>query len=437
MINTDLRKAIKFIFFPALLLSVLLSCSSTLFRFSQDSLIGNYLGFAQIPALKISTILPQIILAIFLLIFSIYKPFEKVFRGTLIALIGVTIFLTGLMFFQEYLVLNEVSEAFGIYKPLVTHWPISLLYIVLSVFNFNLYSLFIWGFINRLISLSEGVKYYLPLAFVLGTAGAAFVLGITGAIVSNLGLMTFGASKWFPMAMIIPAIVLIVCSFFIFNWSWKRLPDNLIHPQESSVSQTRFPFLSAAYLLAGSAMIKSLLDTLFKSQIRNQFPNPADYHHFMGNYSMSVGSATIAISIIWAVLGTWLILKKGWKTTALYASLCILVGGIIFLSFSLSWLRQGIFNGLLAGTASTLFFPLIQILYLYLPYQNRFKTKIVTEMIAFPLMKAVPSLTTQGLLVAFGSIAAIALYLKILIPVLMVLLIIASYRASFMTSDDP
>ncbi len=425
MLNTNLRKTIKFIFLPALLLSALLSCSSTLFHFSQNALIGKQLGFSEIPALKASTILPQIILAISLLVLSIYKPFEKVFKGALLILTGVIVLLTGLMFFQEHLTLSSVSEVFGIYKPLVTHWPISLMYIVLSVFNFSLYSLFIWGFINRLASLSEGIKYYIPLTLVLGSAGA---------ITSNLGLMAIGASKWPLMATVIPAIVFMVCSLFTFNWSWKRLPNSLIHPQESSVSQTRFPFLSAAYLLAGSAMVKSFLDILFKSELRTQFPDAVSYSKFMGNYSMSVGSAIFAISIIWAVLGTWLILKKGWKTTALYASLSILVGGIIFLSLSLSWLGQGIFNGLLVGTASALFFPLVQILYLYLPYQNRFKTKIVTEMIALPLMKAVPSLTTQGLLVAFGSIAPP--YLKIFVPILMVLLVIASYRASRTLASD-
>lgn len=426
MLNTNLRKIIKFTFFPALLLSVLLSCSSTLFHFSQNALIGNQLGFAHIPALKVSSILPHVILALSILIFSIYKPFEKVFKGTLIVLTGVIVLLTGLMFFQEHLVLNGVSKAFGIFKPLVTYWPISLMYIVLSVFNFSLYSLFIWGFINRLVSLSEGIKYYIPLTL---------VLGIAGAITSNLGLKAIGASKWPLMAMMIPAIVCMVCSFFTFSWSWKRLPNSWILPHESSVSQTRFPFLSAAYLLASSAMIKNFLHFLFKSKLRTQFPDKASYSKFMGAYLMSIDSATIAISIIWAVLGTWLILKKGWKTTALYASLSILGGGIIFLSFSLSWLGQGVLNGLLLGTASALFFPLVQMLYLYLPYQNRFKTKIVTEMIALPLMRVIPSLTTQGLLVAFGSIAAIAFYLKILVAVLMVLLIIASIRARPKTLD--
>lgn len=415
MPNTNLRKTIKFIFLPALLLSIFLSGSSTLFHFSQNTLLGKQLGFAQVPLLKVSAILPHIILAISLLIFSIYKPFEKVFRGTLITLTAAIAFLTGLMFFEERLALNGVSEALGIYKPLVTYWPRSLMYIVLSLLNFNLYSLFIWGFINRLVSLSEGIKYYIPLAF---------ILGIARAVISNFGLMSIGASKWPLVGMVLPAIVLMASSFFIFNWSWKRLPDRLIHLQhEFSVSRTRFPFLSAAYLLAGCVMVKSFLDILFKSQLQNHLPDPA-------SYSMSVGSATIAISIIWAVLGTWLILKKGWKTTALFASLSILIGGIIFLSLSSSWLNQGIFTGLLTSTTSALFFPLIQILYLYIPYQNRFKTKIVTEMIALPLMKGIPSLTMQGLLIIFESIAAITLYLKIIVSILMALLIIASIRAA-------
>lgn len=428
MTNTNLRKTIIFIFLPALLLSVFLSCSSALFHFSQNALIGKHFGAALIPALKVSTILPQIVLVISLLIFSIYKPFEKVLRGTLITLTGIIVLLTGLMFFQEHLKLNKVSEAFGIFKPLVTHWPLSLLYIVLSLLNFNLYSLFIWGCINRLASLSEGRKYYIPLAF---------VLGIAGAVIADLGLMAIGASKWPLMTMVIPAIVLMVCSLFIFNWSWKRLPDSLVHPKdEPSLLQTRFPFLSAAYLLAGCVMVKSFLALLFKSQLRTRLPDMVSYTKFMAKYSMSVGSATIVFSIIWAVLGTWLILKKGWKITALYASLSILVGGIIYLSLSSSWLNQGIFTGLLTSTTGALFFPLIQILYLYMPYQNRFRTKIITEMIALPLMKGIPPLAVQWLIVIFGSIAAITVYLKILVPVFLGLLIIASMRAGSLKTSQ-
>ncbi len=431
MIKTNLRKTTSFIFLQSLLLSVFLSGSSTLFHLSQNALLGKQLGFSQIPALKVSTILPQIILVLTLLIFSIYKPFEKVFRGILITLIGIISLITGLMFFQGHLELKGVPETLGIYKPLVTHWPISLMYIVLNLLSFNLFALLIWGFINRLVTSSEGMKYYIPLALVLGLAGA---------VITNLGLMLMGASSWPLMAIVIPAIVLMACSLVIFNWSWQRLPDSLTHPEKPSpASHTRFPFLSGAYLLAGCVMVKSLLDILFKSQLRTQFPDPTSYSKFMGYYSISVGSSTLVISIIWAVLGTWLISKKGWKTTALYASLSVLVGGIVFLSLSVSesvsWLNQGIFTGLLTGTTNALFFPLIQILYLYMPYQTRLRTKIATEMIALPLMKWIPSLATQGLLIVFGSITAITLYLKILVPILVVLLVIANRRASSKFSD--
>ena len=146
MIKNNLRKTISFIFLPALLLSVFLSGSSTLFHLSQNTLLGKQLAFSQIPALKTSTILPQIILVLLLLIFSIYKPFEKVFRGTLITLIGIISLLTGLMFFQVHLELTGVSETLGIYKPLVTHWPISLLYIALNLVSFNLFFIIYLGF---------------------------------------------------------------------------------------------------------------------------------------------------------------------------------------------------------------------------------------------------------------------------------------------------
>lgn len=422
MPNNSLKKIINLIFFPALFLSLLLSSSGILFNFSQKTLINNQIGFDLNPALKGLTILAQIILAISLLLFSIYKPFEKVFKGTLITLTSIIALLTGLIFFQEHLILSEVSETLGIYKYVVTYWPISLMYIVLSLLNFNLYSLFIWGFINRVTTLNEGTKYYIPVAF---------ILGIAGTVISNFGLIVIGVCNYSLMTTLITAIILMICSIFVFNLSWKRFPNNLIHPEdESSISHSRFPFLSSAYLLAGCFMIKNFLDIFFKSQLKTQFPDPASYSKLMSYYSISLGSTTIAISVIWAVLGTWLILKKRWKITALYASVSILLGGITFLSLSPTSLNQGIFSGLLISTTNIIFFSLIQILYLHISSQNRFKTKIITEIIALPLMKEIPSLTIQGLLIIFGSITAIHLYIKIIVLVLMLLLIIASRVAA-------
>lgn len=335
MKNIKLKEVIKLIFLPAVLLSVFLSCGSTLFCLARNSMVGSLLNPFQLPALKTAIILPQIILVLALLIFSKNRPFEKVFRTTLKMLIGTISLLAGLVFFQEHLQLQGVApflrhllpeSMVHVYEPLLSNWAVSLFYIVSSIFSFNLFSLLIWGFINRLTSASEGVKYYLSLTF---------VLGLVGALITNLALWWMKPGVWPFMAMVIPAIAFMVCALITFNWAWKRLPEDLILPKVSSTdAQSRFPFLSGAYLLAGCLMIKNLLTILFKFQLKTQLSSPVIYSKFMGLYSTTVGTSTVIVSILWLALGTWLLVKKSWRTTVICGSISILLGGIVFFRFS-------------------------------------------------------------------------------------------------------
>jgi|GEM_PF-5217885 len=421
----DLRKTINYIFFPAFLLSFFLFCSSALFSVARDSVLVKIIHFSKtpalIPALKTSILPFQIILAILVLIFSIYKPFEKVFKGTLLALIGIITFLTVMLFFQEHFVLEKVSDAFGLYKPLIAHWHITLTYIALNLLKSNLFLILIWGFINRLTSLSLGTRYYIPFTFIIGA---------TGGVIATIGFATLKPWEWSIMSVLIPAIVFMILSFITFILSWKRLPDSLINTENSPATPAkRFPFLSAAYLLAGTLMASNILNTLLKAQLRDQTPNPSAYANIMGQYSMIIGFSGLGFSLIWVVLGTLLILKKGWKFTALTTSISTIIGGIFFLFLPITPLNLGIVSGLFEQTTSLVFFSLIQLLYLSLPYQNRFKTKLVTEMIALPIFLAIPTFSIQALFVIFGSMAAISLYLKIIVPLLLALLIVASLRA--------
>lgn len=144
-----------------------LSGSSILFHQAQNILLGTLQSVPAIPALKILVVFPQIILVLTLLIVSGYKSFEKVFKGTLFASMGIIVFLSVLVFFQETLQVNGAlatlnnflpSYAVQMYEPIIKNWPSSLLYISLNLFNFNLFSLLIWGFINRFTSTSEDIK---------------------------------------------------------------------------------------------------------------------------------------------------------------------------------------------------------------------------------------------------------------------------------------
>jgi ATP/ADP translocase len=175
-------------------------------------------------------------------------------------------------------------------------------------------------------------------------------------------------------------------------------------------------------------MVAHLLTIAFKFQVFSLLPSSEGFAEFMGHYSTVFSVSTVVISVLWVVLGAWLLVNKGWRTTALCGALSILVGGVIFFGASAitgspSWLYQGIYNGTLASTERVLFFPLVQILYLYIPYQARLRAKIVTEMIALPLVTTIPPLVFQGLLV-FLPMSTITLYLNIpAVFILMVLLV--------------
>ena len=68
-----------------------------------------------------------------------------------------------------------------------------------------------------------------------------------------------------------------------------------------------------------------------------------------------------------------------------------------------------------------------------MPYQARFRIKIITEMIALPLISSIALLTVQWLIMIFESMSGISISLKILIPILLLLLVIASRRISSST----
>ncbi|MDB2613870.1 NTP/NDP exchange transporter [Chlamydiales bacterium] len=402
-------KIFRKVFLPAVGLFFFLSCSVALFSLARLALVIPSEDAAELVLSKILKVVLQILFVCAIWILAKYVPFERVFRRVMIAFIGVISLFTGLSFFQG---LSEIIA------PLFNN--------ISNLFSFSFVSILIWGFINRVTVFSVGIKYYLLLAFVF--------MVIEGVILNLLVL--FLGSSYLPLyALLIPALIMMVFALILFNRAWKGIPEEFLYPKEDKTNlKIRFPYISAAYLLAGSIVINRLMTILFKSDVRREIPDPEMYSHFMGTYSSTVGIATIVFAFFWMGLGTLSLLKKGWKFTAFLGVSSLLIGGAIFLGFtiltefSLYWLPYGVYSGLLLGTTSALFFPLIQVLYLYLPSNARFRTKVVTEMIFLSLMAVIPTLITQGLLVQLTSINPIAIYLELLTPIALLLLFVAVIR---------
>jgi ATP/ADP translocase len=166
MRSIELKKSVNFIFLPAIFLLAILSCSSILFELAGDTIIDFQRDYLWLPLLNPLIAISQIILAVILLVFSNYKPFESVFKGTLLAFIGIITFFAGCVFFKEHIqgvtgVLKNLLPKYVVqmYEPCITSWADSLLYISLKTFNFTLFSLMTWGFINRFTRVREGIRY--------------------------------------------------------------------------------------------------------------------------------------------------------------------------------------------------------------------------------------------------------------------------------------
>lgn len=401
-------------FFPTLFLFFFLFSSSYLSQLVQQSLLIKSFDPIQIPFLKTFNLIPQIIFTAILWVVSKNSPFEKVFRGVLLVAIALVSLLFLSLFFEKYLQLNFASETLpGLgsnklalhYLQLLSRWPTTLLYGLSSFLGF-IFSIFTWGFINRVTEATDGFKNY-------------FLYALAMQIIPFVLMPFLTVFKGLSLSVIVPLLIaFLFVALFSFDKVWNKFSEEGVHNKAPhSELPNKFPFVKTAYLLASCMLVNMLLNNCFKTQLRVQIPTSSAYMQFLGKYSFTVSIVGIVVSVLWAVLGTKLIIKSNWRATAVYGSLFVLIGGLIFFSVSavlknLSWLNQGVYIAFLTTTKSMLFLPLVQLLYLQLPAQARFRAKITTEMAIIPLMTFVCSLAVQGSTLLAGSVSLVGTYLN-------------------------
>jgi hypothetical protein len=162
-----ISQRMKFVILPTFILSALLFLSMFIFYWVGNSTISFIMveNREWAKTVKNLAIIPQVLFAI-ALFFASKHPFEKVFKYTLLILMAIVTVLSGILPFAKI------------------H---SLYYTIVQLLNFNLGYLFVWGFINRVSNLSDGLKDYIPLAFILefvASIASYFVFGVV------LSLMT-------------------------------------------------------------------------------------------------------------------------------------------------------------------------------------------------------------------------------------------------------
>jgi AAA family ATP:ADP antiporter len=181
-----------------------------------------------------------------------------------------------------------------------------------------------------------------------------------------------------------------------------------------------------AILVIGYGIAINLVEVTWKGQLKLQYPNPNDYSSFMGFFSTITGAVTIFMMLF---VGGNVIRRFGWGVGALITPVVLLITGVGFFSFvifrdSMTALISMIGTtplllAVIFGTAQnimsksakySLFDPTKEMAYIPLDQEAKVKGKAAIDVVGARLGKSGGSLVQQGLIVAFGSLAAITPY---------------------------
>ena len=383
------------------------------------------------PVIKTASVYPALLLAIIFFIASRKVTFEKIFQRSLvyftvaIAFSLTCILIQDLFSFQVLGLFLEKSLPLSL-KPIASHKALFLFRSLTYLMSYSFLSILIWGFVNQITSGKEALKLYIPLACILGFVGSFVKLLLTPILITT----NWSLPSHFAFA-VMGALLLVLTAAFIFRKYHTKLTDNE-SSQFDSNKPFHFPILSSAYLLVGALAAGSFTYVVFQFDLRAQFSsNATAYLSYIGKFSTISGSLTFLFTLVWLILGTKVLINQGINKALKYGVAASALGAIAFFTLFNTkdmglLFGQSISRSILISTTSFLFFPVIQILYLYLPQQVRFQKKVVTEMVAMPIIKSSSSFIIQSLIIAFGSLQAAKPYLLTFFALFIAILYLAS-----------
>lgn len=442
---------------PMFVMFLCISFNYTILRDTKDTLIVTSTGAETIPFLKVWGVVPAAV--IFMLIYAKLSNIlskENLFYAAIIPfLIFFALFATFFYPNRELFHPNASADWVQSFLPqglsgLVAcyrNWTFSLFYILSELWGSAVLSLMFWGFANEISRVTEAKRFYTLLG--LGANIALLMSGPAIMYFSDIRKhLPPDVDAWqvtlnYLMLMVVVAGLMIIGIYWWMNRAVltdKRFYDPA-EEKKGKKSKPKLGIIESFTYLAKSKYIRSiaivviaygicinLVEVTWKGQLKLQYPNPNEYNTFMGAFSTFTG----AVTIIMMFVGGWIIRKKGWGFAAIITPIVLLVTGVGFFGFV-------IFRDSLAGmiaflgttplmlavlfgmaqnimsksTKYSLFDPTKEMSYIPLDQEQKVKGKAAIDVVGARLGKSGGSFIQQGLLVVFGSLAAITPYVAI------------------------
>jgi len=439
-------------FIPMLLMSFLVCFNYYLLRITKDTLVvtAPQSGAEAIPFLKVWAILPAAFLMTFLFTrLSNRCTRRKVFYVMMGSYIAYFIFFTFFLYpYREALHPHDLADRMQAALPegcrgliaIFRNWTYTTFYIMSEMWSTMIMTILFWGFANDVTSVKEAKRFYG--LFFAGTALSGVVVGLVSQYLSKHTFnpsLPFGTTGW-DQSMVFMNLIMIGTSAAAMGLFWWLNSRGLGYTEETLQAQKESPIKMGmrknfAYLARSKYLILiavlvvtyniaiNLVEVIWKDQVKQLYPNPADYNSYMSGALFWMGIITTSITVF--VSGNFIRIF-GWTTTALIPPLITLFSGIFFFAsllfpadmlqgvcvllgttpLALSALLGTVQNCLLRGTKYSLVDATKELAFVPLSQECKMKGKAAIDGIGSRLGKSGGSLLHQCLLMAFGTVGA-------------------------------
>lgn len=440
--------------FPMLVIFFLISFNYNVLRILKDSLIvtAKSSGAEVIPFIKLYALFPgALILTALFSFFSSRYSRETVFYIMVGIFLGYFALFLLIYPFSHSLHPHQTADWLQEYLPrgffgliaMYRYWIFTGFYVMCELWGSVLLSVLFWGFANQVTRLDEAKRFYG--LFGMGAnfsgifAGQASICCLNHAYDPHI---PFGSTAWdqsltFILLMILGSGIL---ALGFFRWMNRVvLMDPRYYDPHAAQKEERlrgrvslkenFLYLFKSRYLTYIALVVfcynvviNLVEVLWKDEVRQLYPNPADYSVYMNQVSSIIG---LVATISALVVSGNAIKKFGWTFTALLTPVILLITSVLFFSFlfadrgllSLDFLLMGgsplafvVFFGTLQnilsrGAKYTVFDATKEMAYVPLPPEVKINGKASIDGVCSRMGKSGGSVIHQSLFLVTGSLA--------------------------------
>lgn len=346
-------------FLPTFLMFFLIGFNYTLLRAFKDAFVvtAPSAGAEVLPFLKVWAIIPCAFLFTFIFTrVSNRCSRERVFYVMMSIFIAFFFLFAFILYpFQKTLHPHDFCDRIQQLLPLgfqgfvaiFRNWTYTLFYVMSEMWSTIIMTVLAWGFVNDVTSVSDARRHYGLLGISINVSGIA-----AGSVATALSqhvytpLIPFGTDGWGQSIFFLNMIIILVglSCMGLFRYLHKQghgynSPTPHVQTEEKFKMGMRknFSYLAKSkYLLCIAAIVvmyniaMNLVEVIWKDQVQQLYPNPADFNAYMGQVLVWIGIVATVISIFGS---SYFIRRFSWTTNALISPFILLITGAAFFFF--------------------------------------------------------------------------------------------------------